>query len=94
MPLKWGYNKNLGYFWNLHIPNYLLVPKKHVKSEICGHSDKKNPKKIVRFDQKLVPFLLLGQLNHLKIGLDSKNGVVLESTHFDLSTGAKKSQKC
>ena len=34
--------------------------------------------------------LLLGHLNSLEIGLDSKNGVVLEFRHFRLSTGAKK----
>ena len=41
----------------------------------------------------MVPIWLLSQLNPLKIGLDSKNGVVLESRHFDLSTGAKKITK-
>ena len=37
--------------------------------------------------------MLLSHLNPLKIGLDSKNGVVLASRHFDLSTGAKKYPK-
>ena len=66
------------------------MPKKHEKSERFVHSDQKNPKNIVRFGQNLVPFLLLSQLNHLKIMLESKNGVVLASRHFGLSTGAKK----
>ena len=38
-------------------------------------------------------FLLLGQLNHLKIELGLKNGVFSESRHFDLSTGTKKYPK-
>ena len=41
----------------------------------------------------MVPFLLLGQINYLKIGVDSKHLVFSESTHFRLSTGTKKCPK-
>ena len=70
-----------------------MLPKNHLKIEKCGHSDQKYPKKFVPFGQKLVPFLLLSQLNPLRIDLQSKNPVFLESTHFGLSTGAKKITK-
>ena len=65
------------------------MPKKHEKSERFVHSDQKNPKNIVRFGQNLVPFLLLSQLNHLKIKLRSKNEGVSVSRHLSLPTGVE-----
>ena len=47
----------------------------------------------VRFDQKLVPFLLLSQKNTLIIGLEPKNWAVLASAHFELTTGTIKARK-
>ena len=61
--------------------------------KIKGSFDVAKTKNIVRFGQKLVPFLLLGQLNQLKIMLKLKNLVFLKSAHFGLSTGTKKLRK-
>ena len=63
------------------------MSKKHIQNEICGHSDQKYPKKIVRFGQKLVPFWLLSQLTTLRIDIETKNWTFLESSHFRLPTG-------
>ena len=67
-----------------------MVLKNNQKIEQYSNNDQKFATIFVRFGQNLVPFLLLSQLNHLKIMLESKNGVVLASRHFGLSTGAKK----
>ena len=80
----------MGYFWHLDSLAYLLVLRNNKKVEKWNHNDQKFAIIFVQFGSNLVPFLLLSQLNHLKIMLDSKNGVVLASTHFGLSTGAKK----
>ena len=61
--------------------------KNKQKIEQYRYNDQKFAIIFVRFGQNLVP---LSQLNHLKIMLESKNGVFLASRQFGLSTGAKK----
>ena len=65
------------------------MSKKHIKNELCGHSDQKYPKKIVRFGQKLVPFWLLSQLTTLRNDIETKNWTFLEFSHFRLPTGVE-----
>ena len=77
----------MGYFWHLDSLAYLLVLRNNKKVEKWNHNDQKFAIIFVQFGQNLVP---LSQLNHLKIMLESKNGVFLEFRQFGLSTGAKK----
>ena len=93
IPSKWVYNENLGYFWNLYTSSHLLVPKNYEKIEKCSHSNDKYQDICVQFGQNLVPFCFISQLTALKMGVQQKSRVVLESTHFVLSTGAKKTRK-
>ena len=67
-----------------------MVLKNNQKIEQYSNNDQKYAIIFVQFGQNLVP---LSQLNHLKIMLESKNGVFLASRHFSLSTGAKKEPK-
>ena len=50
-------------------------------------------KKIKIFLSDLVKFLFSSQLKSFKMGMEQKSWVVLESTHFRLSAGAKRTQE-